>query len=89
MQTFTVPASGNYLFVVAGAQGGTLPPPYNDPGGQGATVEATVFLQEGATVPIIVAGQGKSPSSGSEGGGGLSAVYTNGVGVFPTIVAGM
>ena len=66
-----------------------MPFPYSYPGGQGAIVAATVFLQEGAVVPIIVAGQGKNVGPAGEGGGGLSAVYTNGVGVLPTIVAGM
>ena len=88
-QTFIAPTAGNYLFIVAGAQGGTIPF-FNVPGGLGATVEATVFLQQGAVVPIIVAGQGATVGpNGDSGGGGLSAVYTNGVGALPTIVAGM
>ena len=51
-------------------------------------VEATLFLQEGASVPIIVARQGNaSVLTAGAGGGGLSAVYTNG-NAAPTIVAG-
>lgn len=64
-------------------------PPFQSNGGRGATVEATVFLQQGVVVPIIVGGQGTNPQAGSEGGGGLSAVYTNIAGALPTIVAGM
>ena len=94
-QLFTAPIAGTYLFTVAGAQGGTpaggtFDPP-GSPGGLGATVTATVFLQRGATVPIIVAGQGATGdpffSQEGAGGGGLSAVYTDG-GNIPTIVAG-
>ncbi len=92
MQTFTAAAAGYYLFIVAGGQGGflgygadlvTLP-------GLGATVEATAFLQAGATVPIVVAGQGGQPLDpySGGGGGGLSAVYTDSNNPLPTIVAG-
>ena len=88
MQTFTAPAAGDYLFIVADAQGGALPS-YGVNSGLGATVEATVFLQQGAIVPIIVAEQGSSGVTNvGNGGGGLSAVYTNGIGTLPTIVAG-
>ena len=91
MQSFIAPAAGNYLFIVGGARGG------NDgigtAGGFGATVEATAFLQAGDTVTIIVGGPGGLPGPISAisggGGGGLSAVYSNGVGVPPTIVAGL
>ena len=91
MQTFTVTAAGNYLITVAGGQGGGLQgAPLGIVGGQGATVQAIVFLQSGATIPVIVAGQGSL--SGDQfnggGGGGLSAVYTNGDDALPTIVAG-
>ena len=88
MQTFTAPAAGNYLFIVAGGQGGNSG--LGEGGGLGATVEATVFLQAGAIVPIIVAQVGGLPTTpGGAGGGGLSAVYTDGAGVLPTIVAGL
>ncbi len=91
LQTFTAPTTGNYLFTVAGGQGGGSP---LAAGGLGATVTATVFLNAGATIPIIVAGQGGNSDdrlySGQDGsgGGGLSAVYTAGA-ATPTIVAGM
>ena len=68
LQTFTAPATANYLFVVAGGQGGATSNPNKIKGGLGATVTATVFLTAGATVPIIVAGQG-SPSEVYGGGG--------------------
>lgn len=59
-------------------------------GGQDATVEATVFLQAGAVVPIIVGAQGgTSIYVAGGGGGGLSAVYINGANALPTIVAGL
>ena len=87
LQTFTAPAAGNFLFVVAGGQAGNSGNGFQ--GGLGATVQATVFLQSGAVVPIIVAAAGSTPTYlGGAGGGGLSAVYTNGAVVLPTIVAG-
>ena len=87
-QTFIAPIASNYLFIVAGGQGGGIPFK-GFPGGLGATVEATVFLEKGAIVPIIVAGLGTNTGSGGgAGGGGWSAVYTNGGDVAPTIVAG-
>ena len=89
LQTFTAPTAGNYLFIVGGGQGGSATPAAF-PGGLGATVEATVFLQAGAVVPVIVAAQGgAAQGSGGSGGGGLSAVYTAGAGNLPTIVAGL
>ncbi len=91
LQTYTAPATGNYLFTVAGGQGGTTTG--GSLGGLGATVTATVFLQQLATVTIIVGGQGSSggnggPNQPGAGGGGVSAVYTNGPNA-PTIVAGI
>ena len=92
MQTFIAPATGNYLFTVAGGQGGTHTLAI---GGLGATVSATVSLLQGDIVPIIVAGQGSPGGTfgpnqpGAGGGGGLSAVYTNVPISAPTIVAGM
>lgn len=88
MQTFTAPTTGTYNFTVAGAQGGTTPG--GSVGGLGATVVATALLKQGAVVPIIVGGQGLPgpyDNSHGAGGGGLTAVYTNGVNL-PTIVAG-
>lgn len=96
MQTFIAPATGNYIFQVAGAQGGTTSG--GSLGGLGATVNATICLQQGANVSIIVASQGRrypavtGPNGNYEnqvgaGGGGLSAVYTNGEDAT-TIVAG-
>lgn len=75
---------------MASAQGGTTSG--GSLGGLGAIVNATAVLQQGANVSIIVASQGSSGGSQSNqpgaGGGGLSAVYTNGSNA-PTIVAGM
>ena len=91
LQTFTAPATGTYVFTVAGGQGGSSPAAV---GGLGATVIATVFLNSGATVPIVVAGQGVNSNDqlysnqDGSGGGGLSAVYTADT-TLPTIVAGM
>ena len=74
MQTFITPATGNYLFTAAGGQGGTTSG--GALGGLGATVTATVFLQRGTIVPIIVSGQGGSgggrfDQTGAGGGGSL------------------
>ena len=90
MQTFTAPVAGNYLFIVAGGGGGgSVDGQFGySVGGLGAKVEATVFLQLDAVVPIVVAEQGSNGTSlCGGGGGGLSAVYTNGT-TAPTIVAG-
>ena len=91
LQTFIAPATGRYLFIVAGAQGGNTTAFAR--GGFGATVRATALLQQGANVTIIVGGQGSSDSGDARsqpgaGGGGLSAVYTNDQ-TSPTIVAGI
>ena len=56
-------------------------------------VTAVVDLQAGAIVPIVVAGMGNAnptqfSTQAGAGGGGLSAVYTDGT-TLPTIVAGI
>ena len=52
--------------------------------------KATVFLQAGAVVPIIMGAQGGTSIYVAGGGdGGLSAVYINGANALPTIVAGL
>ncbi len=83
------PRQGNYLFTAAGGQGGTTSG--GALGGLGATITATVFLEQGAIVPIIVSGQGGSGggkfNQTGAGGGGLTAVYTDGENA-PSIVAG-
>ena len=77
-QTFIAPATD--LFTAAGGQGGTTS--RGSLGGLGATVAATVFLEQGAIVPIIVVGKGGSGNGTGNfntppaGGGGLPAVYT-------------
>ena len=93
LQTFTAPTTGTYLFTVAGAQGGLRGGRIPTAGGLGAVVTAAVFLQAGATVPIVVARMGYSnptqfATQAGQGGGGLSAVYTNGT-TLPTVVAGV
>ena len=73
----------------AGGQGGTTSG--GALGSLGATITATVFLEQGAIVPIIVSGQGGSGGGRfnqiGAGGGGLTAVYTDGENA-PSIVAG-
>ena len=93
LQTFTAPTTGTYLFTVAGAQGGTRAGRITTPGGLGAVVTAAVYLQGEASVPIVVARMGyANPTQFSvqagAGGGGLSALYTDGD-TLPTIVAGV
>ncbi len=93
LQTFIAPTTCTYLFTVAGAQGGTRAGRITTPGGLGAVVTAAVYLQAGASVPIVVARMGyANPTQFSvqagAGGGGLSAVYTDGD-TLPTIVAGV
>ncbi len=74
---------------MAGAQGGTTSG--GSLGGLGATINATVCLQQGANIIIIVGSQGDSGgfflNETAAGGGGLSAVYTKDLNA-PTIVAG-
>ena len=93
MQNLTAPVAGTYLFTVAGAQGGLRGGRIPVAGGLGAVVTAAVYLEAGAVVPIVVAGIGNSNPTqfaiqAGQGGGGLSAVYTDGT-TLPTIVAGV
>ena len=85
------PAPSSSRWQVGKVEGFNVGPgPILTVGGQGATVEATVCLQYGATVPIVVAGQGGLADDDLEGGGSgrFSAVCTNGDNTSPTIVAG-
>lgn len=94
LQGWAVPQSGNYEFVVAGAQGGNVP---SAAGQNGTAVTCSLSLFQGDSLIILVGGQGQSNGSNSSGGGGgtfvvkaMSGAYLmlNGTYVEPLIVAG-
>src|SRR5580704_8986372 len=74
--TYTIPTTGVYDIVAAGAQGGNganfLPLIFGQ-GGLGAIVSGDVFLTAGRTLDIVVGGMpgtGFDNTDGSGGGGG-------------------
>ncbi len=76
IQTWTVPATGNYTIEAAGAQGG--------PGGRGAVVRGVFSLTAGQPIKILVGQQGGA-GSGDGGGGGSFVTQSNNT---PIIIAG-
>ena len=85
--SFTVLQTGTYYFEVHGAEGGEGS---STTGGDGATIEASYFLQPGDVINYIVGEGGEggisgNPPSNQGGGGGSSGIYINGTLV---IVAG-
>ena len=80
-QTFTVPATGDYVLEVNGAQGG------GSSGGRGAKVTATFALTQD-DVLVIMAGHRGGSATGAAGGGGASAVWRRAGGTgTPTLLA--
>lgn len=74
IESFVVPAAGNYVIEAAGAQGGAG----GGPGGKGARVRGTFFLNEGDVLKIVVGqqgGTGNTPHLPAGGGGGGSFVW--------------
>ena len=73
IQLWTVPQTGNYQIICAGAQGGSGS---SGSGGLGATMTGTFALTSGAIIKIMVGQQGVNGSLNGGGGGG-SFVTTN------------
>jgi hypothetical protein len=84
---WVVPASGSYVILANGAEGGLSF--YDGFGGPGASMQGIFELLAGQTLSILVGGQPLSSSGFPAGGGGtfvaLGANYTNST---PLIVAG-
>jgi len=74
VQEWTVPITGIYSFIVAGAAGGTATSLYVKAGGQGNIVYGTVVLSKNDKVLIII-GQGGVNNGNQAGGGGGSFVF--------------
>lgn len=81
IQEFTVPVSGPYLFVAAGASGGGNISSF---GCRGRVLQGEIFLTAGQVLRIVV-GQRGEIGNGSSGGGGGSYVVS---GNNPIIIAG-
>jgi len=86
IQRWTVPISGNYALIVAGAMGGSSP---NAPGGGGRIISASIALNAGTVLQILVGQVGGtfSMSNGysAGGGGGTFVVYNS---TAPVVIAG-
>lgn len=83
IQSWTVPATGDYRFTVIGAQGAATDA--NDDGGLGAQMQGDLSLTAGTVIQIVV-GQG-GVTSGSHGGGGGGSFVVDSADA-PLIIAG-
>jgi hypothetical protein len=73
IQEWTVPATGSYTFIIAGAKGESNGSAYV--GGNGANITGTFNLTKGDVLCIVIGQKGRTgPNSGGAGGGG-SFVY--------------
>lgn len=82
IQYWTVPAEGNYRITASGAEGGDGSV---TAGGKGAVIEATIPLEAGEVLAILVGQEGESGSGAAGGGGGTFVV--RGVST-PLLIAG-
>jgi hypothetical protein len=82
IQLWTVPSSGNYQIIAAGAKGSDA---FTYFGGNGIIVSTNVYLNIGTIIAILV-GQ-TVPALGGAGGGGTFVVY-NGNRSIPILCAG-
>lgn len=85
IQTWTVPATGNYKIVAYGAQGGNSTGS-TGVGGLGTKMEGDFFLTGGSVLNIIVGQQGEITTYNTGGGGGTFVWVQNAA--LPLIVAG-
>src|ERR1700678_4370136 len=76
IETATVGAAGYYDITADGAQGGDGAAT-TVAGGPGAMARGEVFLQAGATLEIVVGGEGHNSTSGGGGGGGSFVIETD------------
>ena len=93
VQSFTIPATGNYRIEAYGAAGGTQLYSPGFPGGMGAKVQGDFTLTAGTVLKIIVGQkggdtQGVPVDNAAPGGGGASYVYTLATSPLPMMVAG-
>lgn len=84
VESYAIPTSGYYAFVLAGAQGGI-----GDAGigGGGALISGKIYFDQGLSLSILAGGGGSSSPNGDSagGGGGMSFIA---VGDNPIIIAG-
>jgi hypothetical protein len=81
IQEWTVPITGNYKILAAGASGAST----DNKGGEGAILEVTTKLNKGEKIKILVGQSGLSNGWGGGGGGGTFVVRDI---KTPIIVAG-
>jgi len=87
MQTFTVPGSGTYHIVAAGAQGGDATAQGGAAAGLGAEIAGDFTLTAGQVLNVAV-GQGASCQTYGCGGGGGTFVVLTGSTPTPLAIAG-
>ena len=89
IQSWTVPATGNYTIDAYGAQGGGGGS-QSLTGGYGARIKGDVFLTAGDTINILVgqAGGANGGAHGNENGGGGGTFVVKQSGTVPLVVAG-
>jgi hypothetical protein len=89
IQTWVVPATGEYDILGAGAQGGSseFPEILGTGGGLGAEVGGEIDLTAGEIIQIVVGQVGSGPPAWGSGGGGATWVFINGA-ANPLLVAG-
>ena len=85
-QLWTVPQTGTYTIVCAGAQGG--PAANGNAGGAGGIITANFSLTKSQQIIIVVGQMGSSPATGGCGGGGGTFVVNSSSLQYPLIAAG-
>lgn len=84
METFSIPMSGAYKFIVKGAKGADS---NTNKGGSGAIITAIVEMKQGDQLDILVGGMSKSRNFMQAGGAGGTFISLNGK-KNPFIIAG-
>jgi hypothetical protein len=82
IQLWTVPVTGNYIFVCAGAQGGGRLK------GTGIIIQATLALTQGTILKILVGQSGVVGTANADTGGGGGATFIATGNNQPVLVAG-
>jgi Concanavalin A-like lectin/glucanases superfamily/Glycine rich protein len=84
IQQWTVPITGSYTLIAAGAAGGytTTATPYA--GGNGAIISNTLNLTAGQNIYVLVGQKGTNSSTGGGGGGGTYIATSN---IYPLTAA--
>jgi hypothetical protein len=76
--SYTIPTTGSYFILAAGAAGGSGT---SNPGGSGTEIEGSAVLNAGTVLDIVVGGMGSTGNFGSTwggGGGGGTFVWVDG-----------